>query len=300
VATLLEVHAHPDDESITSGGLFAMSADRGIHTVLVTCTGGELGEIVDPALEEVRPRLAEVRAGELRAAGKILGIRDIEMLGYRDSGMAGAPENAYPGSFASANFEEAAARLTGLLRKYCPDVVATYDQNGGYGHPDHIQAHRITVRAMDLVADPAFRPELGAPWQPKKLYYTALSRSRLMKFADQVETLGITGEFAARIKALAEEIRKRRMMPEGNAAPTEIPFGVPDEMITATIDARDYIDRKVGAMRAHRTQIKAEAWALTAPPDLLREIWGWESFIRARSFVDAPAKETDVFAGIPI
>ncbi len=223
MATLLEVHAHPDDESITSGGLFAMCADRGIHNVLVTCTGGELGEIVDPALDEssLRPQLADVRVRELRAACLILGIQDLEMLGYRDSGMAGAPENANPDCFARADLEAAAARLTGLLRKYRPDVIVTYDQTGGYGHPDHVNAHRITVRAMDMVADPAFRPELGVPWQPKKLYYTAISRSRLMRFAEEIEKRGITGEFAGRLRALREEIRARRMIPEGSAASAE-------------------------------------------------------------------------------
>ncbi len=299
--TLLEVHAHPDDESITSGGLFAWCADRGIETVLVTCTGGELGEIVDPSMDQVaiQPQLAKVREEELRAACAALGIKHLHLLGYRDSGMAGAPENTHPDAFARADLDVVAARLAGLLRKHRPDVVITYNENGGYGHPDHVQAHRITMRALELAPDPTFRGDLGPPSEAKKIYHTAVPFSRLLRFADALQARGVTNEFAQRLQGLAEAVRKQRMAPPSEQArPEELPFGVPDHMITTTIDARAYVERKFQAMAAHRTQLNPAAWGLNAPEDLRRELWGVEYFIRVRSLVDAPLPETDVFAGI--
>ncbi len=279
--TLLEVHAHPDDESITSGGLFAWCAERGISTVLVTCTGGEVGEIVDPSMDvaAVRPQLASLRERELRDACAILGIKHLELLGYRDSGMAGTPENAHPDAFRRAAMKQAVARLVEIVRRRRPEVVITYDDGGGYGHPDHIKAHRITVRAFSAAADPKFRPRAGPPWQIKKLYYTALPRSRLKRLAQEIRARGIKTRWS-------------------DVEPEDLEFGTPDELVTTTVDARRYADLKMKAMAAHKSQIDPEGWMLNIDRDLRREIWGWESFIRARSLVDAPLPETDVFAGI--
>ncbi len=281
--TLLEVHAHPDDESITSGGLFAWCAERGILTVLVTCTGGEVGEIVDPTMDKasVQPQLASLREDELRQACGILGIEHLELLGYRDSGMADTPDNEHPHSFARADLEEATARLVRIFRSYRPDVVVTYDENGGYGHPDHIKAHRITVRAFDLAADAKFGPELGGPWQPAKLYYTALPRSRLRRLARELRSRGIKTRW-------------------DDVDPDKIEFGTPDERVTTTVDVRRYAGTKMRAMLAHRTQIDPAGWMLNLSDDLRREIWGWESFTRVRSSVDAPLPETDLLAGLPL
>jgi len=281
--TLLEVHAHPDDESITSGGLFAWCAERGIVTVLVTCTGGEVGEIVDPTIDKaiVQPQLANIREGELRQACGILGIDHLELLGYRDSGMAATPDNEHPDAFTRVDSGEAAARLVRIFRAYRPDVVVTYDENGGYGHPDHIKAHRVTMEAFDLAADAKFAPELGAPWQAAKLYYTAVPRSRLRRLARALRSRGVKTRW-------------------GDVDPDQIAFGTPDERVTTTVDARRYADLKMRAMLAHRSQIDPDGWMLSLEDELRREIWGWESFTRARSTVDAPLPEADVFAGLPV
>ncbi len=172
--TLMAVHAHPDDESIGTGGVLARYADEGIRTVLVTCTGGEVGEIGDPTLA-TPDNLAEIRERELRAACEILGVAHLELLGYRDSGMVGTADNERPDAFARADLDAAAGRLVALIRRYRPQVLVTYDENGFYGHPDHVNANRITVRAFARAGDPAaYRDQGLEPWQPAKLYYTAV------------------------------------------------------------------------------------------------------------------------------
>src|SRR4051812_9678662 len=171
----MTVHAHPDDEVVFTGGLLARSHDEGIRTVLVLCTNGEEGEIHDPDLdpEEAKPRLGAIRRGELAGAVAALGIDDVEYLDYRDSGMVGTEANANPACFHQADKDEAAARLVALVRRYRPQVLITYDEFGAYGHPDHIAANVITHLAFDRAGDAAYRPDLGAPYQPAKLYYTA-------------------------------------------------------------------------------------------------------------------------------
>jgi len=179
--TFMTVHAHPDDEIFSTGGTYARYAKEGIHTVLVTCTGGEEGEIVDPSMvaEEVKPRLGEVRAQELRCAVAALGIETLEMLGYRDSGMAGTPSNENPESFNMADPEEATGRLVRLIRRHRPQVLVSYDANGSYGHPDHIKAHQTTWAAFDAAGDPDRYPDAGPAWQPKKLYQCGLARAQV-------------------------------------------------------------------------------------------------------------------------
>src|SRR5579864_6399480 len=156
----MAVHAHPDDECST-GGTLARYAAEGYNTVLVTCTNGEEGEVVDPDMDpaEVKPRLGDVRLGELNAAVGVLGVAHLEMLGYRDSGMVDTPPNEDPRSFNKADPDEATRRLVALIRQYEPDVLFTYAEDGGYGHPDHLMAHKITVAAFDVAGDPAYHPE---------------------------------------------------------------------------------------------------------------------------------------------
>ena len=173
--TMMTVHAHPDDEVVFTGGTLALYHERGVRTVLVTATNGEEGEIHAPELdpEEARPQLGAIRREELRKACEILGIDHLEMLDYRDSGMAGTEANARTDNFHNADLEEVTARLVGLVRRYRPEILVTYDENGAYGHPDHIKCNVITREAFEKSADPSFHPEMGEPWQPLKLYYTA-------------------------------------------------------------------------------------------------------------------------------
>jgi N-acetyl-1-D-myo-inositol-2-amino-2-deoxy-alpha-D-glucopyranoside deacetylase len=230
---LLVVHAHPDDEAIGTGATMAHYAKQGVPVCLVTCTRGEHGEIVADDLAELRDdpeRLGRHREAELAEALDALGVRNHVWLGglgrWRDSGMAGTPENDDPRAFARADPAETTRAMVEVLRQERPSVVVCYDERGGYGHPDHIQAHRVTMAALDPAADPDYVPELGEPWQVPKVYWQVIPRTRVLAMA---ETMGFN---------LAEA------MP-----------GVSDETITAQIDGRAYLDAKVAALEAHRSQV---------------------------------------------
>ncbi len=281
--TLMAVHAHPDDECFGGGGTLARYSAGGYTTVLVTCTNGEEGEIVDPDMniDEIKPHLADVRRGELNAAVGILGVTHLEMLGYRDSGMVDTPSNDDPLSFNKADPDAATGRLVAIIRERRPDVLFTYAEDGGYGHPDHLMAHRITVAAFDAAGDPARYPEAGAPWTPRKLYYCSwLMRSRAQGLWRKVRELGLPTTFGD---------------PDAQEPPE---WGTLDEEITARIDVRDFVGAKLDALRAHRTQIRRDSTFLHLPDDLAREYLGVEGFRRAQSRVEAPAQEDDLFAGL--
>jgi N-acetyl-1-D-myo-inositol-2-amino-2-deoxy-alpha-D-glucopyranoside deacetylase len=276
--TLMTVHAHPDDEAIGTGGLLARYAAEGMQTVLVTCTDGAVGEIVDPTLATPES-LVEVRAGELRAAADLLGVAALHCLGYRDSGMMGTPENDDPASFWQADLDEATGRLVALIREHRPQVLVTYDENGFYGHPDHIQANRVTVAAFHAAGDPARYPEQGiAPWAPSKLYYTAIPISRMLAFGRRLRELGIEAPFAD--------------------DPAELEIGTPDERIVATVDARAYAQVKRDALAIHRSQVGPNTFFLLLPPPVWEETMGTEYFERPISTVPAPDQEDDLFAGL--
>jgi N-acetyl-1-D-myo-inositol-2-amino-2-deoxy-alpha-D-glucopyranoside deacetylase len=285
--TFMAVHAHPDDEIFGTGGTFALLSERGYRTVLVTATLGEEGEIVDPALDETAkqamfPRLAEVRRKELQEAVTALKISDSRILGYRDSGMAGTAANNHPESFNQANFNEAVKRLVAIIREVRPQVIATYDAFGGYGHPDHIQAHRITVVAFDAAGDPRCFPELeSAAWQPSKLYYTAMPRSSMIQAVRAAQAAGTPG-------------------PWDNPAMNFEMMGTADELITTRLDVRDYYENKMQAFRAHRTQIDLSGFMFNMPAEQQREAFGYEHFVLARSIPPQPAGiiEHDLFAGL--
>src|SRR5215212_9651937 len=223
--TLMAVHAHPDDEAIGTGGVLARAAAEGIRTILVTCTGGEVGEIA-PDTGVSAEALGEVRERELREACKILGITHLELLGYRDSGMVGTADNEHPDAFAQADLSAATARLAELVRTYRPQVLVTYDENGFYGHPDHINAHRITVGAYDVAGDPNHASEGGQePWAPAKLYYTAVAKSAFKQFGERLRELGIEP-------------------PMGDGEEREEPsWGTPDELITTVVDVSDHVEQ---------------------------------------------------------
>jgi N-acetyl-1-D-myo-inositol-2-amino-2-deoxy-alpha-D-glucopyranoside deacetylase len=279
--TLLLVHAHPDDEVFSTGGLLARADDEGIRTVLVTSTGGENGEIHDPDLDpdEAKPRLAEIREGELRRAAKILGIDEVRMLGYRDSGMRGTPENDDPRAFLNADRDEAIGRVVRILREVRPDVVATYDPGGGYGHPDHITAHEVATAAVAAAADPDHYPDAGPAWATPKFYWFANVRE---KFQD-----------------LAELMRQNGIEPPMEGANYDFDqYLVPASEITAWLDVRSCVPRKLEAMRVHRTQIPADDFFARLPPEAADLLLGSESYIRVHSTVDAPESETDLFTGL--
>jgi mycothiol conjugate amidase Mca len=281
--TLMTVHAHPDDEVFSTGGVLAKYAEQGIHTVLVTCTDGAEGEIVDPTMnvEEVKPRLAEVRKLELEASAKILEIGSLEMLGYRDSGMVDKESNQNPASFHMADPDEATGRLVRLIRKHRAQVLVSYDENGSYGHPDHIKAHQITDLAFDAAGDAARYPDAGPAWQPQKLYICGRSRRQ-----------------ADRMRQMAEDLDLDIPWLRAPQDPNQPPRGIPTERITTIVDVSDHALRKRAAFEVHRTQISPEFFVYKLPDAFLKRVFNDEEFIRVRSLVEAPTPEDDLFAGL--
>lgn len=277
---LLAFHAHPDDETTSTGGVLARCADAGEQVVVVTATDGAEGEIHNyPNPEEIKPRLAEMRAEEISKALAILGVPHHEFLGYRDSGMMGTAGNGHSDSFWQADFMESTGRLVRLLRRYRPEVVVVYDPFGGYGHPDHIQVHRVGTAAFFGASDRARFPveEEEELWEPAKLYWSTWPRSRVRAFAKLRHQAGLISE---------EEAAR---MAEG---------GTPDEDITTTIDIAQWLERKYQALRAHRTQIPEDWWMLQVPEQNQPALFGRETFQRVFSRVEAPYREDDLFAGL--
>ena len=277
--SFLAVHAHPDDESITMGGTLARYAQEGIRTTLVTATRGEVGEILDKDLDpqEAAPRLASIREGELRAACAILGVHELVFLGYEDSGMMGEARNSVPGTFWQADQAEAVARLIAIIRRVRPQVVATYNEIGGYGHPDHINAHRVAVMAFYHADDIKLFPG-GEPHRPSKLYYSAFPKSQVRAIGQAMKRAGMEDRFAR---------------DDGEA-----PFAVDDDRVTAQVDVSDQLQRKLDAMLAHRTQIPPDSWFMKLREVLGERAWSRESYERVRSRVEAPTPEDDLFAGL--
>ncbi|MEI7556229.1 N-acetyl-1-D-myo-inositol-2-amino-2-deoxy-alpha-D-glucopyranoside deacetylase [Candidatus Chlorohelix sp.] len=288
--TFMAVHAHPDDEVFSTGGTLARLSAEGVRTVLVTATRGEAGDIVDPTLDEatrleVAANLGKVREGELREAVAILGISELRFLDFRDSGMVGSEPNANPESFYQANFDDAVKRLVKYIREFRPQVVTTYNQWGGYGHPDHVQAHRVTVIAFNAAGDKRFYPDLGLEaWQPSKLYYTALPISMFRLAAERARSMGIDG-------------------PWSNPEMDFESMGDPDATVTTRYDAREYFDQKLKAFSAHKTQISPDSMWYKMPPEMLKEGMGYEYYHLAQGKSGVIGSENmeiedDLFAGI--
>lgn len=254
------VHAHPDDEAISTGGVLARAAARGARTAVVTCTGGEMGEIVGEGMDpdEVRPRLGEVRRDELETALAILGAGPPRLLGYRDSGMAGTAGNGDGRSFWRADFDEAVGRLVAEIRAFRPDVLVTYDAFGLYGHPDHVQAHRVALVAAEACAVAALHPEAGPSWRIAKLYLATVPRSFARMVHAELTRRGLPSPFA------------------------QGPFGSPDELVTTTVDVRPFVREKMAALRAHRSQIGPSSFFLNMAEDMAELAFGTEWFIRHR------------------
>lgn len=248
MATLVSFHAHPDDECIACGGVIRRAADGGHRVVLVIATRGEEGEIPEGLLAG-REELPARRVAETQASADILGARRLEFLGYRDSGMMGTPANSRPGSFWTTPVEEAAQRLAGLLREERADVLTCYDANGGYGHPDHIQVHRVGSRAAELRGTP-------------RVYQSTINRDHLERSMQK---------FAAQAAAAGMEVPDRD--PDT--------FGQPESVITAAVDVTPYLAAKRSAMRAHASQISEHSFFLAMPDEMFAYAFGTEWFIRA-------------------
>lgn len=282
---LLTVHAHPDDEVIATGGILAAAAARGLRTKVVTCTDGRRGEIVGVGMDpdEVRPRLAEVRAAELADALALLGVAEHAFLGYHDSGMMGVEGNADPQAFWQADIHEAIGRLVAQIRAFQPSVAVTYDAFGGYGHPDHIQAHRITVLAVEAAAMGALYPEAGAPWVTPKLYFATFPKSAIVQANEMFAANGLPSPF-------------------GEATdPTEIPMGTDDALITTRVDVSAHMAAKQAALQAHVSQIAPDSFFLNIPEEMAQGFYGTEWFVRRHSGVAVSVPggmEADLFTGL--
>lgn len=277
--SLLAVQPHPDDESITMGGTLARYSAEGVRTTLVTATRGEVGEILDKELDpaEAAPRLASIREAELRNAMKLLGVGEVLFLGYEDSGMAGLPRNREPQTFWQADEEEAIGRLIQIVRRVKPQVIVTQNEFGGYAHPDHIKTHRVAIGAFFYAGDSKRFPG-GEPFRPSKLYYNAIPKSQLRRMGEVMQRAGVENRFST----------------DGEPPP----FAVSDDRVTTWLDVEPYIDKKLAAMRAHRTQIPDDSWFLKLVQVVGPQAWATETFERARSSVDAPTPENDLFAGL--
>jgi len=278
--TLLCVHPHPDDESIACGGVLARTAASGARAVVVTCTGGEEGENL-AGIDLGQDDLVSHRRRELADALEALGVTDHHLLGFRDSGMVETPGNAHPDSFHRADLEVASLRLAAIIRAEQPDVVVSDDVNGTYGHPDHIKAHRVTVRAVELAAAPS-APLDREPWRVAKRYVHTLGRRRLLAAHQAWMDAGLVSPFG-----------------EGPIeSEQEVPFGAPDELITTEIDVTDFLEHKRAALAAHRSQIGSDSFFLNTPSELMGDLFGVEQFILEAGTTGVPGIEYDLFAGI--
>jgi mycothiol S-conjugate amidase len=282
---IMTVHAHPDDEASKGPATIARAAAEGAKTVLVCCTGGEAGDILNPAMDrdEVRARLHEVRMEELDESVRAIGYEVLEMLGYRDSGMPDSDHNAHPECFAQAPLDEAVGRLVEMIRRHRPHVIITYgDDQRGYPHPDHLRVHEISVEAFDAAGEPDRYTELGEPWQPLKMYYSVWSRARMLAMHEKFIELGLESPYDERWFERPSQ----------------------DDKITTRVDISDHWDVRTKALLAHRTQIDPESkfW-FGLPPETLRTVHPYDDYVLARTLVDLPERadgeyEEDVFAGV--
>ena len=290
---LLTVHAHPDDEASKGAPTLALYGELGVRTVLVCCTGGEEGDVNNPALkaeggdfhgldaEAEKVLLARTRPIELARSAEIIGFDEVVMLGYRDSGMLDSPANQHPECFHQADLDEAVGRLVSVIRRERPQVIITYsDDQRGYPHPDHVKVHEISVLAFERAGDPMWYPWAGRAWQPSKMYYSVWSRTRLI--------------------AVHEAMLRLR----GSSPYDEKWLNRPghDERITTRIHVGEYLWARTGALKAHATQVDpTEPWWFGLNDDELAEVYPWEDWVLAKSGIDAPDSEQveiDLFAGI--
>jgi mycothiol S-conjugate amidase len=287
---VLSVHAHPDDEASKGAATMARYAAEGVRCVLVCCTGGEAGDLLNPDADspEVRADLGAVRMRELDDSVRIIGYAALHLLGYRDSGMPDTEANAHPDNFANADLDEAVGRLVAVVREERPQVIVTYGdgRGGGYEHPDHIRVHDVSVLAFDRARDPDWYPEAGEPWQPLKLYYSSgFSRRRVTAMHQWFVAHDEESPFAEWIDR----------MPSEEEAP---------DTTTTRIDVGEYLHVGREALLAHRTQVAPNGFFFKVPLETMREIHPWEDYDLARSLVGVTIPdgeyEHDLFEGVRV
>ena len=279
---LLTVHAHPDDESSKGAATVARYRDQGVHTVLVCCTGGEEGDILNPAMDkpEVRENMAETRRAELAAATSIIGYDEVVMLGYRDSGMPDSDANKNPECFAMAPLDEAVGRLVEVIRRVRPQIMVTYpDEQTRYPHPDHLRVHEISAIAFEAAGDREAHPDAGEPYAPAKMYFTVWSVGRMRAMHEKFLELGLESPFS--------EERIARM-------PTEVSY-------TTSVDITGYDHIRADALRAHATQVDptSRMW-FGLPPEVEKALPHSDEYQLARNRLGSTdVVEDDLFAGVP-
>ena len=283
--TLMAVHAHPDDECSSTGGVLAKYAAEGVRTIVVTCTNGELGDGPggikpgDPGHDT--EAVAATRRGALRNAGERLGVTTVELLGYHDSGMPDTEVNQRPDNFANAPLDEAVGRLVAIIRAERPQVIVTYaDDRKFYPHPDHIRVHEISGPAFDAAGDATRYPEAGPPWQPSKMYYTGFSRRRVQAMHDAFIQRGEESPYARWF---------------------ENDFPDQDHRFTTFVDVGDFLHHRRAALLAHRTQVDPDGHWMRLPDDVIRSIFPWDEYALARSTLGELADgvvEDDLFEGV--
>jgi mycothiol S-conjugate amidase len=280
---LLTVHAHPDDEASKGPATVARYHDQGVHTVLVCCTGGEEGDILNPAMDlpEVKENIAAHRRRELEIAAEIIGYDELVWLGYRDSGMPESESNSHPESFATAPLAEAVGRLVAVIRRVRPQVIVTYpEEQSGYPHPDHLRVHEISLLAFDAAADPDAYRELGEPYAPAKLYYTVWSVARMRAIHEKFVELGLESPFS--------DERVQQMLQS------------PLPAFSTQVDVTGYEDIRTEALRAHATQVDPDSrmW-FGLPPEVQKALPTTDDYQLARSRVSPlEVEEDDLFAGV--
>ena len=284
---VLSIHAHPDDEASKGAATMAKYAAEGVRTVLVTCTGGEAGDILNPEADtpEARADLAAVRMRELEESVGIIGYHELYLLGYRDSGMPDTEHNAHPDNFANADLDEAVGRLVRIIRDERPQVLISYPdaRGGGYQHPDHIRVYDIGVLGFERAGDADWYPDLGEPWQPLKLYSSGgFSRERIVKIHEYFTSRGEESPFKEWIE---------RMPPAADRPDTT----------TTRIDISDFIEVGRDALLAHRTQVAPNTFFFRVPPEVSRDLHPYEDFVLERSLVESGVAdgeyEADLFQG---
>jgi mycothiol S-conjugate amidase len=281
---LMAVHAHPDDESSKGAATMAKYTAAGHEVMVVSCTGGERGSILNPAMDrpDVAANMTEVRQKEMAEAARILGVRH-RWLGFVDSGLPeGDPKPPLPeGCFALVPIQESAPKLVEAIREFRPHVVLTYDETGGYPHPDHIRCHEVSVAAFDAAGDPERYPAAGEPWSPLKLYYVhGFSRARLVAMHEALLSRGLESPY--------EEWLKNWDPKSGDVL----------DRVTTRVRCDEYFEVRDAALKAHATQIDPNSRWFAVPLEVQREVWPFEDYELARSLVDTTLPEDDLFAGI--
>jgi len=286
----MAVHAHPDDESSKGAATMARYVREGVDVMVCTMTGGERGDVLNPAMDrpEVKADMARIRRDEMARAREILGVQQ-RFMGFVDSGLPeGDPKPPLPdGSFALVPLAEAAAPLVKAVREFRPHVILTYDENGGYPHPDHIKTHQVTVEAFEAAADPDRCPEAGEPWQPLKLYYfVSFHQAKYVALHQEMLRRGQDSPYEKIFAQWEERARKREEL------------GIKQLEITTGIDVAGYLEIRDQALLAHATQIDPKSAWFDCPLDVQRAAWPTEDYHLARSLVDTELPEDDLFAGV--